>query len=340
MCAVDAGNANIYVTDEQNGAIRKINITSRVVTTIIGKGCTSSQASCSVGEGCCLPGLSSSPCASSLPGCYIPGSGTSASFASAQSLVLSYSAPCSSAGCLWVTNQWGALSVVDLSASPAAMTLAACIDPGGGSCTSCDYAGCSQYPDTQLLGVALDGASPPNLLVALRNKYAVWQCTPGSSLTAPATCSRDVGQGVGYQYAGDTTTNTLGSWGDESVSSPLSAGLISPWGLAFDATAAALFIADWNVVRSSNFVNGTSPANVVTVAGGQTSGLPGKSTTQYPNNWFPPGPTNKKVPYNGNTDGVGTNSAFSAPNNIVAVPSTRMLYIADSANNCIRSMRY
>jgi hypothetical protein len=349
MCAVDTGNANMYVTDENNGAIRKISLASisHDVTTIIGSSCTSNSADCAAGkgDGCCWPGLLLSPCTDD--GCYHVGAGTSASLIFAQSLVLSVYSPCdNTAGCLWVTSQLGVLSVVDLSASPPVMTLAACIDPAGTSCTSCTTSsGCTAYPSTQLQGVALDGASPPNLLVALRSSYGIWQCAPGGSLSVLASCTRDVGQGVGYKYvegtsAGSTTSEgTIGSWADELTNAPLSAGIINPWGLAFDATAASLFIADQNVVRFSNFVSGL-PGNVVTVAGGKTVTLPGKGTLAHPQHWFSPGPTNKQVPNSGYFDGVGTTTAFNAPNNVVAVPSTRMLYIADAANDCIRSMRY
>jgi hypothetical protein len=356
MCAVDSGNANMYVTDTGNGAIRAINLATRSVTTIIGKGCTSSAASCSDSrEGCCLQGLASSPCSDAS--CYLPGnSGTAASFFQAQSLVLSYASPCSpSSGCLWVTSQLGTLSVVDLSSSPPAMTMAACVDPGGSSCTGCTFSGCTDYPFMQVQGVALDGASPPNILVALRSGpsgpnsgFAVWQCTSTGSLSTLASCSRDVGQGVGFQYvdgvdgAGDTSsTGTLGSWRDESSSSPLSAGLISPWGLAFDASATppALFIADQNVIRRTNFVSG-QPGDVVTVAGGASKALPGYGSDNKPSHWFSPAPVNPLVPVKGTANGVGTATAFNAPSNIVAVPATRVLYIADTSNDRIRGMTY
>jgi hypothetical protein len=359
MCAVDSGNANMYVTDTANGAIRAINLATRSVTTMIGKGCTSSAASCSGGNGatgCCLEGLASSPCSGSS--CYLPGnSGTAASFFQAQSLVLSYASPCSpSSGCLWVTSQLGTLSVVDLSSSPPAMTMAACVDPGGSSCAGCSTSGCTtSYSLAQVQGVALDGAIPPNILVALRSGpsgpnsgFAVWQCTPVGSLSTLASCSRDVGQGVGFQYVkgvdggGSTdSTGTLGSWRDDSSSSPLSAGLISPWGLAFDATATppALFIADQNVIRRANFVSG-QPDNVVTVAGGASKALPGYGSNNKPSHWFSPAPVNPLVPVAGTANGIGTAAAFNAPSNIVAVPATRVLYIADTSNNRIRGMTY
>ena len=348
MCAVDSTNTYMYVTDMDNGAIRRINLASRSVTTIIGKSCMSSTASCvSPNAGCCLPGLSNSSCSDGS--CYLPGAGASSSLYQAQSLVLSYNSPCDgTAGCLWVTSQLGTLSVVDLSASPPAMTMAACIDPSGNSCTSCTSSGgCADYPSTQVQGVALDGANPPNILVALRiPAFAVWQCTPVDSLSALASCTRDVGQGVGHQYVEDITSSgisllfgSLGSWGDESVGTPLSAGLISPWGLAFDASAAALFLADQNVVRFSNFVSG-NPANVITVAGGATKVLPGIAGPGFPNHWVSPAPANINVPGAGYTNGIGTNAAFNAPSNIVAVHATRMLYVADSSNHCVRSITY
>ena len=355
MCAVDSDNANMYVTDTANGAIRVINLATRGVMTIIGKGCTSSAASCSRAAGCCLEGLASSPCSGSS--CYLPGnSGTAASFFQAQSLVLSYASPCSpSSGCLWVTSQLGTLSVVDLSSSPPAMTMAACVDPGGSSCTGCTSFGCADYSLMQVQGVALDGATPPNVLVALRmdpyrlrTGFAVWQCTSTGSLATLATCSPNVGQGVGFQYvdgvnsAGNTdSTGTLGSWRDDSFSSPRLAGLISPWGLAFDATATppALFIADQNVIRRASFVSG-EPDNVVTVAGGASKALPGYGSNNKPGHWFSPAPSNPLVPVAGTANGVGTATSFFAPSNIVAAPATRVLYIADTSNNRIRGMTY
>ena len=353
-CAVDSANTYMYVSDTNNGAIRLISLSSGSVTTIIGKGCTSSAASCIGGNdasGCCLFGLASRPCSSDFALCYLPGnSGTSASFYAAQSLALSYASPCSSiSGCLWVTSQLGTLNVVDLSSSPATMTMAACIDPAGTSCASCTSSGgCAAYSYVQVQGVALDSASPPNILVALRSFFAVWQCTPAGTLSGLASCSRDVGQGVGYQYVQDTSATdnggtvsnigSAGSWRDESVGLPLSAGFISPWGLAFDASAASLFVADQNVVRMSNFVSG-NPENVITVAGGNGKSLPGVAGPNYPNHWLPPAPANIYVPSPGLINGVGTNTAFFSPSNIVAAPATRMLYIADRCGPAARRRR-
>ena len=340
MCAVDSGNVYVYVTDEANGAIRRIALASRAVVTLIGKSCTSSGActSLSANSGCCWQGLGTCTDA----GCYVPGSGAAASLYAAQSLVLSYAYPCASAaGCLWVTSQLGTLSVVDLSVSPASMAMAACI---GDSCTGCTVSGgCAAYSSQQLQGVAMDGASPPNVLVAIRSTHTLVQCQPGGSLSVLAACSASiVGSGADYQYVSSTSGdgNTadvghVGSWADESVGAPLTASLIAPWGIAFDATAAALFVADQNVVRYVDFVSST-PDNVVTVAGGVAKGLPGVASVNAPNHWLAPMPANLNLPSTGSINAIGTNAAFNAPSNVVAAPLNRTLYIADTSNNVIR----
>lgn len=123
------------------------------------------------------------------------------------------------------------------------------------------------------------------------------------------------------------------------MGAPLSAGLIGPWGLAFDAASAALFIADQFVIRYADFVSGL-PDNVVTVAGGATKSIPGVASTNAPNHWLPPGPNNIYLPNTGAVNAVGTHASFSSLNNVVAVHATRMLYIADSGNSVIRSMTY
>ena len=91
-----------------------------------------------------------------------------------------------------MTSQLGTLSVVDLSSSPPAMLMSACIDPVGDSCTACSSTGgCSAYSSQQLQGVTLDGAG--NVFVAVRSQYSIWECTPAGSLSSLASCARSMG---------------------------------------------------------------------------------------------------------------------------------------------------
>jgi hypothetical protein len=337
----------MYVSDEANGAIRRIQLSppgsNGIVTTIIGVSCTSDASRCSGSGvyGCCWPGLAAGACSSENGECYKPGSGLSASFFLAQSMVISYASPCSSTyGCLWVTSQLGTLSVVDLEVSDTTMTMVACIDPTGSSCNSCtSTSGCpskDDYSYAQLAGLTLDGAD--NILIAVRDKgYAVWLCPAPANLVSLTSCSKDVGQGEGFAYdlTSQGSTARAGSWADEHDGSPEIAGLIGPWGLAYDSASAALFIADQNVIRYANFDTGSNDfANVITVAGGATAAVPGYG-------WSAPAPNNTLLPNSGPpSNAVGTNAFFNLPNNIVAVHATRLLYIADTSNNCIRSMMY
>ena len=181
----------------------------------------------------------------------------------------------------------------------------------------------------------MDGAY--NVLIAVRNNYAVWLCPVSElgSLVSLTSCSRDLGQGVGFDYQIDSSTARAGSWADEQTGSPQIAGLINPWGLAYDSASAALFIADQNVIRYANFNSSSNDfANVVTVAGGKLKAVPGQG-------WIDPHPDNVFLPNSGPPSNAGgTNAFFNSPSNIVAVHALRLLYIADTSNNCIRSMMY
>ena len=156
----------------------------------------------------------------------------------------------------------------------------------------------------------------------------------------------NVGNAQGYEYVQGTeqgstvSTGYAGSWYDQPVSAPLTAGLISPWGVSFDTAASVLLVSDGNVIRKVNFQAG-SPINIVTVAGGAVKGVPGIASNDAPYHWKVPTPArNVELPLPGNTNAVGTSASFDSPSNIVAVPATRMLYIADSSNNLIRQMTY
>ena len=340
-CAIDSANIFMYVADRQNGAVRKIDLATSAVTTIIGNGCVTDAASCVVGVGCCDQLRTTSGCLSNV--CYFPGAGTAASVYQPQSLVMSYVSPCSAVtGCLWVTNTLGTLSVVDLSSSPPLMRMAACFDPFGSSCVSCTSSGgCSDYSFLRLQGVTLDGAG--NVFVAVQGQNSIWECAPAGSISSLASCARSIGQGTYFQYAEGstttTTTDTAGSWVDETVGLPLSAGLIQPWGLAMDPAVSQLFIADGNAMRLATFSSGIA-INVTTVGGGAVKSLPGVAGYVHPDHWFPPGPDNVYLPSAGSADGVGAAAAFSSPSNVCAVHATRTLYIADTANHRVRSMVY
>ena len=136
---IDSTSSNLYVADKDNGAIRKINIASGAVTTVIGKNCSTGPTTQNnlAADGGCYATLNPDAALS-----YLPGTGVNASFATPYHLIMSYASPCSStSGCLWVTDFVGTLSVVDLSASPAAMSMAAAIDPNGNAVFACTSSG-------------------------------------------------------------------------------------------------------------------------------------------------------------------------------------------------------
>lgn len=160
-----------------------------------------------------------------------------------------------------------------------------------------------------------------------------------------AACSSSVGDGIRHRYVAGTSgggstssTGIAGEWNDET-GAPLVAGLIAPWGLAFDNAAQYLFISDANVMRRVDFILG-SPNNVETVAGGSAQAIPGMPGKNYPNNWFNPPPANLYLPSTGSTNNAGSLASFNSPSNIVVVSSSRRVYIADTGNNLIRSMTY
>jgi DNA-binding beta-propeller fold protein YncE len=84
VIAIDRNNEYLYVTDENNGAIRKISIAlgDHLVTTLIGKNCTPLQGTFGSGGDTEAAG-----------GClntnYVPGSGTAASFWRPTALIMS-----------------------------------------------------------------------------------------------------------------------------------------------------------------------------------------------------------------------------------------------------------
>ena len=100
-----------------------------------------------------------------------------------------------------------------------------------------------------------------------------------------------------------------------------------------------MFIADGNAVRLATFTAGV-PINVTTVGGGAVKSLPGVAGPNNPDHWFTPEPSNVYLPSAGSADGVGAAAAFSSPSNVCAVHATRTLYIADTANDRVRSMVY
>ena len=237
----------------------------------------------------------------------------------------------------------GTLSVVDLGSSE--MKLAACIDSSSASsCSFCTAAGgCNDYSEQNLLGVALDGTG--KVLVVDNSRFGIFSCQV-SSLSTIASCAYTIGQDVGFQYVEDTfsgTSNfaTAGSWNDDP---PLSAGFISPWGLAFDAALStpALFVSDGNAIRRVDFdyATASTPTNVVTLAGDNTKTLPGKGSLAWPQHWVSPGPNQLMQPAAAFVNGVGSASSFDKPNVLVAVHATRIVYIADRDNHAIRSMTY
>ena len=366
-CAVSADNATLYVADTGNAAIRKMGLAGTYnVTTIIGSGCTSDSSLCSVPDGqsaaylgCCSVGLLSAPCSSTASDpayCYTPGTGTSASFSEPQSLILSYASPCSGSGCLWVSDGVGTLSVVDLSASPPTMYLAQCFDNfDGTSCDSCTAAGgCASYTVQNMVGLAMSGSG--DVFVADRTRFGVLSCTPGNSLSTLASCSYIIGQKDTPAFKYITRMNaasssveghsSVGSWYDETDGAPLTAGFVNPFGLAFDKAAhpPALFISDFNAMRLAIFPDGQTPTTVSTVAGGGDAAPPSTyahtAFTGTNAGWLEPVPAHINQPVSGATNGIGTSASFSSTCNIVAVHATRIVYIADSGNDLIRSMTY
>ncbi|NDJ11182.1 MAG: hypothetical protein EBY17_08310, partial [Acidobacteriia bacterium] len=245
-------------------------------------------------------------------------------------MVLSYAAPASSSsGALWVTDSAGRISSVDLNSSPATL-----------------YEMSSGF---DARGIA--GGNSGNFYVASGDFYdsnnrgrQILNCVPGGSLSSSVSCSVIAGTG---DYWEGIYGDQFGYWNDEATGQPLTADFINPRGLAFDAANNRLFVADGNAIRVITFVNGAA-ANVITVAGGAT-----KSTLH---TWFEAealadnGDSTLPVPFDltknlyypnsGNTNGIGESSSFNSVNGMVAVPTTRMLYLADTGNNRIRGLDY
>ena len=345
--AIDKINSYLYVADSINGAIRKINIASGTVTTIIGKSCSSGptidNAQASNG-GCYSTG--------DFMNGYIPGSGTSASFAQPVNLIMSYAAPmASSLGGLWVTDFIGNVSSVDLSASPPVMRLANAIDPSGNSASSCTAGGgCASYSFQQVYGIAQDSSN--NLYVSVRSDQSIWQCIPGGSLSALASCSRVAGVATAWLSVDDTDGNGE-YWGwqvDETNGTPLTAAFSNPAGLAFDANAQILYVADSanNVIRGITFVGGAA-ANVVTIAGHGVVTTANGDPDNYGTNpvGVPLTDTSVCALYTcgppsgaGWADGNGTSAVMNYPTG-VAIRYNRFgsqLFIADQQNQVIRSI--
>ncbi len=345
--AVDNSNTYLYVTDKENGAIRKINLATNAVTTIIGKSCTSTSSDCNGQSGCCTNNLitgGTSPTA--YPISYSPGSGIYASFSIPYKMKLSYSAPASSsAGALWVTDQLGTLSVVDLSSSPATMYMAACIDPSGGGCAGCtSTGGCADYSNQTLTGVELD----PNILVSVSNDQSIWQCIPGGTFSTLASCSRAIG--TGDFWSSVDTGAKFGYWWDEMIGDPLSARLSNPDGLFFDAASSSLYVADTgnHAIRQVNYVSG-APANVVTIAG-QGSTAQNNSDPDTYGDYLGAGQRLFSPPTCGLTDPLGekcgdpggagsadgTTAFFNNPRGVGFVDATNQLWVVDTNNHTIR----
>ena len=350
--AVDSSNTYLYVTDKENGAIRKINIATKAVTTIIGKSCTSNSSYCNGQSGCCTNNLITGGTSTiSYPYSYSPGSGIYASFSIPYKMKLSYSAPASSsAGALWVTDLLGTLSVVDLSSSPATMYMAACIDPSGGGCVSCtSTGGCAAYSNQTLTGVELDSNSPPNILVSVSNDQSIWQCIPGGTLATLASCSRAIGTGDSWTTVdfGDQ----YGYWSDEIISDPLSARLSNPDGLFFDAASSSLYVADTgnHAIRQVNYVLG-APNNVVTIAGQGTIAQNNSDPDNF-GYYVGAGQRITSPPTCGVTDPFGgalcgdpsgagaqdgTAATFNNPRGVGFVDATNQLWVVDTNNHTIR----
>ncbi|RIZ65606.1 MAG: hypothetical protein D0531_08815 [Methylococcales bacterium] len=349
--AVDNSNTYLYVTDKENGAIRKINLATNAVTTIIGKSCTSTSSDCNGQSGCCTNNLITGGTSTiSYPYSYSPGSGIYASFSIPYKMKLSYSAPASSsAGALWVTDQLGTLSVVDLSSSPATMYMAACIDPSGGGCVSCtSTGGCAAYSNQTLTGVELDSNSPPNILVSVSNDQSIWQCIPGGTLATLASCSRAIGTGDSWTAVDDA--GQFGYWSDEIIGDPLLARLSNPDGLFFDAASSSLYVADTgnHAIRQVNYVLG-APANVDTIAG-QGSTAQNNSDPDTYGDYLGAGQRLFSPPTCGNADPFGaicgapggagaadgTTAFFNNPRGVGFVDATNQLWVVDTNNHTIR----
>ena len=330
--AVSSDLTTLYVSDTGNGAVRRMNLLTNAVTTLIGMGCTPLAANCDHGlAGCCSAHLLSNAC--SLDTCYAPGTGTSASFANNRYLMFSTQPPFTdSAGGLFASDDTGTISAIDLSASPPAMSMLQCLDPAGGSCTSCTSAGCASYSFVQSFGISLDAGGA--LFVAVSSSPALWQCTLPGSLSALASCSRLVGTGIAYPYCIDVDTDGncneemfSGEWTDETSGAPLTAGLIGPRGVTTDTARGITFFSDGNVLRKyqSN--------QVVTFAGGRLKAIPGVTSSNLPSCPFP---TNCLLPLAGSFNAMGTNAAFSAPSSVDYNAALNALLVSDTENGAVK----